>query len=236
MKNNKNFLSYQKDLFDNILKLNGSKFMAGVSLLMLNLGSKYLIMDLAEGTNQLLKLKIIRRITLFCLFFVATRNIIVSILLSTGFIIFTQGLFNEKSKYCILPKNLKKLTIDKKDYEKAKEIVKNYDVDAITAFEIFEHLIAPFNILNEIKSTKLIASVPLNLWFAKAYKSSTDKWDRHYHEFEDWQFDWLLEKSNWKIEKKEKWTSPIKKIGFRPILRTFTPRYYIVYATKHIKS
>jgi len=127
MKNNKNFLNYQKDLFDNILKLNGNKFMAGVSLLMLNLGSKYLIMDLAEGTNQLLKLKIIRRITLFCLFFVATRNIIVSVLLSAGFIIFTQGLFNEKSKYCILPKNLKNLTIDKKDYEKAKEIVKNYE-------------------------------------------------------------------------------------------------------------
>jgi hypothetical protein len=130
MKKNKSFLNYQKDLFDNILKLNGNKFMAGISLLMLNLGSKYLIMDLAEGTNQLLKLKIIRRITLFCLFFVATRNIIISILLSTGFIIFTQGLFNDKSKYCILPKNLKTLTIDKKDYEKAKEIVKNYEEQA----------------------------------------------------------------------------------------------------------
>ena len=58
-------------------------------------------------------------------------------------------------------------------------------------------------------------------------------WDRHYHEFEDWQFDWLLEKSNWKIEKKDKWTSHIKKIGFRPLLRTITPRYYIVYATKN---
>jgi len=122
------------------------------------------------------------------------------------------------------------------DLDLVPEIVKKYDVEAITAFEIFEHLIAPFNILNEIKSTKLIASVPLNLWFARAYKSSTDMWDRHYHEFEDRQFDWLLEKSNWEIEKKEKWTSPIKKIGFRPILRKFTPRYYIVYATKSVKS
>ena len=119
------------------------------------------------------------------------------------------------------------------DLDLVPEIVKKYDVEAITAFEIFEHLISPFNILNEIKSTKLIASVPLNLWFARAYKSSTDMWDRHYNEFEDWQFDWLLEKSNWKIEKKDKWTSPIKKIGFRPLLRTITPRYYIVYATKN---
>jgi len=112
------------------------------------------------------------------------------------------------------------------------EIVKKYNVDAVTAFEIFEHLIAPFNVLSKIKSTKLIASVPLNLWFAKAYRSKTDLWDRHYHEFEDWQFDWLLEKSSWKIIETQKWTSPIKKIGFRPILRTFTPRYYIVYAKR----
>lgn len=118
------------------------------------------------------------------------------------------------------------------DLDLLPEIVKKYDVDAITAFEIFEHLIAPFNVLRAIESPKLIATIPLDLWFAKAYRSKTDKWDRHYHEFEDWQFDWLLEKSNWKIIEKEKWTSPTSKIGFRPILRKFVPRYYAVYAEK----
>lgn len=118
------------------------------------------------------------------------------------------------------------------DLDLLPETVKKHKVDAVTAFEIFEHLIAPFNVLKEIESTKLIATIPLNLWFAKAYRSKTDKWDRHYHEFEDWQFDWLLEKSNWEIKKNEKWTSPINKIGFRPILRKFTPRYYAVYAEK----
>ena len=112
------------------------------------------------------------------------------------------------------------------------EIVKKSKLDAVTAFEIFEHLIAPFNVLSKRTSTKLIASVPLNLWFAKAYRSKTDLWDRPYHEFEDWQFDWLLEKSSWKIIETQKWTSPINKIGFRPILRTITPRYYIVYAQR----
>ena len=112
------------------------------------------------------------------------------------------------------------------------EIVKKYTVDAVTAFEIFEHLLAPFNVLRKIESTKLIATVPLNLWFAKAYRSKTDPWDRHYHEFEDWQFDWLLEKSGWEIISSKKWTNPAKKIGLRPILRLFTPRYYIVYAKR----
>ncbi|WP_291974023.1 methyltransferase [Lutibacter sp.] len=113
--------------------------------------------------------------------------------------------------------------------------VKYKDIDAVTAFEIFEHLIAPYNILKEIKCNKLITTIPLKLWFAGAYKSNTDMWDRHYHEFEDWQFDWLLEKSGWDIKKTKKWTSPINKIGIRPILRKFTPRYYAVYAEKKLK-
>jgi len=118
------------------------------------------------------------------------------------------------------------------DLDELPSTVKQFDVDAITAFEIFEHLVAPYNVLKAIESTKLIATIPLDLWFAKAYRSNTDKWDRHYHEFEDWQFDWLLEKSDWEIKETEKWTSPINKIGFRPILRKFTPRYYAVYAER----
>jgi len=110
--------------------------------------------------------------------------------------------------------------------------VLSYEVDAVTSFEIFEHLIAPFNVLQTIKANKLITTVPLKLWFASAYRSKSDKWDRHFHEFEDWQFDWLLEKSGWHIKKTEKWTSPVNKMGFRPILRKYTPRYYAVYAER----
>ena len=114
------------------------------------------------------------------------------------------------------------------------ERVKKAQVDAVTAFEIFEHLVSPYNVISAIPSNKLIATVPLNLWFARAYKSETDPWDRHYHEFEDWQFDWLLEKAGWEIRKREKWTSPVPTMGIRPLLRKFTPRYYAVYAEKRI--
>ena len=108
-----------------------------------------------------------------------------------------------------------------------------HEVDAVTAFEIFEHLIAPFNVLQTIKASKLITTVPLKLWFASAYRSKTDKWDRHYHEFEDWQFDWLLEKAGWQVKDRLQWAHPVGKIGFRPFLRRFTPRYYLVYAERN---
>lgn len=110
--------------------------------------------------------------------------------------------------------------------------IQNSNTDVVTAFEIFEHLLAPFNVLREIKADKLVASIPMRLWFSSAYKSKTDPWDRHYHEFEDWQFDWLLEKAGWVIKDYAKWVNPVKKIGIRPLLRSFTPRYYIVYAER----
>ena len=110
--------------------------------------------------------------------------------------------------------------------------IENSNADVVTAFEIFEHLLSPFTVLKSIKADKLVVSVPLKLWFSSAYRSKTDKLDRHYHEFEDWQFDWLLEKTGWKIIDSQKWTNPTKKIGIRPILRWFTPRYYIVYAER----
>lgn len=108
----------------------------------------------------------------------------------------------------------------------------NSDAEVVTAFEIFEHLLSPFTVLKSIKSKKLIASIPLRLWFSPAYRSKTDMRDRHFHEFEDWQFDWLLEKSGWKIIARAKWTNPTKKIGIRPLFRWFTPRYYIIYAER----
>ncbi|WP_281542417.1 methyltransferase [Maribacter aestuarii] len=114
--------------------------------------------------------------------------------------------------------------------------VVNSDAEVVTAFEIFEHLLAPLNVLSKIKADKLVASIPLKLWFSPAYRSKTDPWDRHYHEFEDWQFDWLLEKSGWKIIDSMKWTNPVKKIGIRPLLRAFTPRYYIIYAERKPES
>ncbi len=110
--------------------------------------------------------------------------------------------------------------------------IEHSQAQVITAFEIFEHLLSPFTVLKSIKANKLVASIPLRLWFSSAYRSKTDMRDRHFHEFEDWQFDWLLEKAGWKIIASEKWTNPTKKIGLRPLLRQFTNRYYIVYAER----
>jgi len=118
------------------------------------------------------------------------------------------------------------------DLDEEPEVVHSVQAEVVTAFEILEHLVAPMNVLRQISAPRLIATIPQRLWFARAYRNPSDPWDRHFHEFEPWQFDWLLEKSGWKIVRSEQWTSPSGQIGFRPILRRIIPRYYAVEAVR----
>lgn len=112
------------------------------------------------------------------------------------------------------------------------ETVHGVDADAVTAFEILEHLVSPYPLLRLISAPRLFATVPLRMWFAGASFNPRDTWDRHYHEFEEWQFDWLLDKAGWKIIRSEKWISPAYRIGIRPLLRRLKPRYYAVEAVR----
>jgi hypothetical protein len=106
--------------------------------------------------------------------------------------------------------------------------------DAVTSFEVFEHLINPLGILTSLPADRLITSVPLRLWFAKSFKNKTNPAGWHFHEFEPWQFDWLLEKAGWEIIDRQYHTAPTFTLGFRSVLRWITPRLYFVYAERKI--
>lgn len=113
------------------------------------------------------------------------------------------------------------------------KLVQNYTgVEVVTAFEILEHLVSPYPLLKYLPANRLVATVPLSLWFSKPYRNINDKFDWHYHEFEPWQFDMLLEKAGWEIDYTEKWTAPTYQLGVRPLLRFFYPRYYAVHAIR----
>ena len=120
------------------------------------------------------------------------------------------------------------------DLDDVPEVVHGIEAEAATAFEILEHLVSPLNVLRQISAPRLFATVPLRLWFATAYNNPNDPWDRHYHEFETWQFDWLLEKAGWRLVRSETWNSPVRRLGIRPLLRLITPRYYAVEAVRMV--
>ena len=73
-------------------------------MLVLNLGSRFLVMELSENQEQMLSNKIIRRFIIFTVVFVSTRDILVSFIVTAIFIVLVSGLFNENSKYCVMTK------------------------------------------------------------------------------------------------------------------------------------
>jgi hypothetical protein len=110
--------------------------------------------------------------------------------------------------------------------------IANFNGEVVTAFEIFEHLVSPYTSLEAIPCDKCVISVPLKLWFSSAYRNKNDIRDQHYHEFEPWQLDYVLEKAGWKVVDSVKFTNPVNKLGIRPLLRKFTNRYYLVYCER----
>lgn len=117
---------FDKTLF-NINVLNENKYLAGIGMILFNLGSKYLIVDLNKNTDNLLKSKIMRRITLFSIFFISTRDVIASLMLTVIFLILTIGLFNEDSKMCIIPSSFTDDIYTKEEYDIAKKIITEYE-------------------------------------------------------------------------------------------------------------
>ncbi|MDX9769077.1 MAG: hypothetical protein RBT19_01855, partial [Tenuifilaceae bacterium] len=119
------------------------------------------------------------------------------------------------------------------DLDLEPEKLKRYTgAEVVTAFEILEHLVSPFVLLKILPANRLVATVPLSLWFTNPYRNINDRYDWHYHEFVDWQFDMLLSRAGWDITYREKWTAPTYQLGIRPILRFFYPRFYAVHAVR----
>ena len=95
-------------------------------MVLLNLGSRYIFLELGKSHDVFFNQPTVRRLLIFTVFFVATRDIIASALLTVVFIVFFLELTHEKSKYCILPKKLIKLETDEKGFTTADEIKKAY--------------------------------------------------------------------------------------------------------------
>ena len=116
-------------IFDDVaLSINNNKYFYAVTMILLNMGAKYIEMDLVESHRQFLSSKVLRRIIIFTVSFVATRDIIASLIITSSFVIIVLNLFNEKSNYCVLPKSVIPLDTNNDGKITAEEIENAYNV------------------------------------------------------------------------------------------------------------
>tara|TARA_B100000900_G_C20355945_1_gene624267 strand:- start:134 stop:592 length:459 start_codon:yes stop_codon:yes gene_type:complete len=95
-----------------IRSLNSNKFFAGLIMLTLNLGSKFITIKFSPSQEAYLKNTVGRQLLIFAIAWIGTRDIYYSLGLTAIFVILADYLFNESSKFCVLPQSFKDLKKD----------------------------------------------------------------------------------------------------------------------------
>lgn len=94
---------------ESISSLNSNMFFAGIMMLTLNIGSRYVQLNLSPSAESYLKYAITKEFLVFTIAWMGTRNIYVALTLTAAFVILADYGLNDKSNFCILPEKFKKL-------------------------------------------------------------------------------------------------------------------------------
>ena len=100
-------MKYSKLIKKKIESLNSSKFVAGLALLTLNIGSKYISLGFSENQEAYLKHGLARQMLIFSIAWIGSKDLVTSIILTAAFTILAGYLFNEHSHFCLLPSRWK---------------------------------------------------------------------------------------------------------------------------------
>lgn len=109
-------------------EINNNKYFYALTMILLNMGARYIELDLVDNHRKFLSSKLIRRIIIFTVAFVATRDVIASLIVTASFVIIVLNLFNTNSRYCILPQSYIDLDSDKDGKISPEEIKNAYEV------------------------------------------------------------------------------------------------------------
>ena len=76
-----------------------SPFFIGIMMLLLNVGSRYITHEFSDDDKEYSQNILLRRLTIFAVCFVGTRDIVTSILLTAAFVVVAGGLFRGKGPF-----------------------------------------------------------------------------------------------------------------------------------------
>jgi hypothetical protein len=84
-----------------LMALNSNPYFIGTMMLMLNLGGRFIAMEVTKSQEQFFQNPWVRRILIFTVLFVGTRNVLVAFWMSLIIILLLGYLFNENSSLCL---------------------------------------------------------------------------------------------------------------------------------------
>jgi hypothetical protein len=93
---------------DSILSVfNTNLYFVGIMMLILNLGGRFIAMEITKEQEQFFQNPWVRRFLIFVVLFVATRNLLISFWLTVIVVLILGYLFNENSNLFVIRKEIK---------------------------------------------------------------------------------------------------------------------------------
>ena len=102
-----------------------NKYIIGIVMVIINLGARFIVNELNEEQKKLINSKYLRRIIIFLVIFMATRDIVISLVLTIIVILVIFEFFNEDSEYSLVPKKEKVIKDDLDKDEKIDKIIED---------------------------------------------------------------------------------------------------------------
>lgn len=108
------------------MSLSSNKYIIGLMILLTNLGARYIGNELNDFSHKVLNHKFARRFLMFLIIWMGSKDLVVALVITVCFILLSNTLLNENSKFCILP--IEQFgTITKEEYEIAKQMILKYE-------------------------------------------------------------------------------------------------------------
>jgi len=119
-----------------VTELNNSALFAGLVMLIMNVGSRYVQINLSESTEEYLKHILKKEMLVFAIAWMGTKNIYYSLIITTCFTLLADHFTNEDSEYCMLPTHFKEIRKLNGETKKDTEFISDVEINkAVTVLE-----------------------------------------------------------------------------------------------------
>jgi hypothetical protein len=85
--------------------MNSSKIFAGLIVITINIASRFVTIKLSKSVESYLKFTLSRDVLVFCVVWMGSRDIYISLCVTILFTIVMDFLLNEESSFCLLPES-----------------------------------------------------------------------------------------------------------------------------------
>ena len=91
------------------INISENKYVLGITMLVINFGSRFLLDELTPTQKKFINRPLIRRVTIFCIFYMASKDIVASLILTFMFILFISDLFKDDNNIKEVPSDNEKI-------------------------------------------------------------------------------------------------------------------------------